>query len=65
MVYQEQLQEQQTGRLDADVGNDSRIHDQMEGSSSSIGIESTCMENEMGTCSHQDYVVVTIHTHNS
>ncbi|XP_058223180.1 probable E3 ubiquitin-protein ligase RHA4A [Rhododendron vialii] len=65
MVYQEQLQEQQTGRLDADVGNDSRIHDQMEGSSSSIRIESTCMENEMGTCSHQDYVVVTIHTHNS
>ncbi|KAF7137561.1 hypothetical protein RHSIM_Rhsim07G0081000 [Rhododendron simsii] len=65
MVYQEHLQEQQTGRLDADVGNDSRIHDEMEGSSSSIGIESTCMENEMGTCSHQDYVVVTIHTHNS
>lgn len=68
MVYPEQLQEQETGRLDADLGNVSRIHNQMvqmEGSSSSIGIETTCMENEMGTCSHQDYVVITIHTHNS
>lgn len=65
---QEQLQEQQMGRVNPDAGNDSRGLDQtvrMEGSSSSIGIESTCMESEMGNCSHQDFVVITIQTHNS